>query len=88
MKESDLAELDHGRGMTKIFLTRREVIVNNFLGGLAWGLGTVLGATVIVGILVWILGQVGAIPLLGESVSNTINETIRDIDTGPLFQQD
>jgi hypothetical protein len=87
VKEENLAELDHGRGMTKIFLTRREVITNNFLGGCAWGLGSVLGATIVVGIVFWLLGQLGALPIIGESITNTINQSIENIDTSPLQNQ-
>lgn len=31
----------------------------NFLGGLAWGFGTVIGASVVIGIIAWILKGVG-----------------------------
>jgi hypothetical protein len=33
-------------------LKKRQVILNNFLGGLAWGFGTVVGATLVVAIVV------------------------------------
>jgi len=33
-------------------LRKRSVILNNFLGGLAWGFGTVVGATLVVAIVV------------------------------------
>ena len=84
MGQKNLAELDHGRGMTKIFLTRKEVVVNNFLGGLAWGFGSFLGATVIVAAALWILGQLNAVPMIGKTITNTVNESIRNIDTSPL----
>lgn len=38
---------------------KRDVLVANFLGGIAWGLGSVIGATIIVAILVWILTSLG-----------------------------
>ncbi len=31
-------------------MKKRQVIVNNFLGGLAWGVGSVLGATIVISI--------------------------------------
>ncbi len=39
-------------------MKKRQVIVNNFLGGLAWGVGTVLGATVVISILFALLRNV------------------------------
>lgn len=41
---------------------KREIMVANFLGGLAWGLGTVIGATVIVAILFAVLSPLNFLP--------------------------
>ncbi len=38
---------------------KRDVLVANFLGGIAWGLGSVIGATIIVAIIVYILNLLG-----------------------------
>jgi hypothetical protein len=38
---------------------KREVLIANFIGGIAWGLGSVIGATIIVAILVWVLNILG-----------------------------
>lgn len=40
-------------------LKKRQIILYNFLGGLAWGFGTVVGATVVVAIIGYILGLFG-----------------------------
>lgn len=40
-------------------LNKKHIIINNFLGGLAWGFGTVVGATVIVAIIGYILSVFG-----------------------------
>ena len=40
-------------------VSKKNVLLVNFLGGIAWGLGSVLGATVIVAILVYILNTLG-----------------------------
>ena len=37
-----------------------------FIRGLAFGLGSVLGATVLVSILVYFLAQIDFIPIIGE----------------------
>lgn len=39
-------------------MKKRQVIINNFLGGLAWGVGTVLGATIVISILFSLLRNV------------------------------
>jgi hypothetical protein len=38
---------------------KRDVLMANFIGGIAWGLGSVIGATIIVAILVWGLNLLG-----------------------------
>lgn len=40
-------------------MRKRDIIVGNFLGGLAWGFGTVVGATLVVAILFYTLKAVG-----------------------------
>lgn len=40
-------------------LKKRQIILYNFLGGLAWGFGTVVGATVVVALIGYILNLFG-----------------------------
>lgn len=40
-------------------LSRKQIILNNFLGGLAWGFGSVVGATIVVAILGYVLKALG-----------------------------
>lgn len=44
----------------------RRLIWASFIRGLFTGLGGVIGATVIVAILIWILNLFGGFPLVGE----------------------
>ena len=47
----------------------RIIFKNNFIGGLAWGLGSVIGATVLVAILGLIISVYGDIPVLGNIIT-------------------
>ncbi len=40
-------------------MRKKDIMIGNFLGGIAWGLGTVIGASVIVGIIVAVSKFVG-----------------------------
>lgn len=53
-------------------LKKRTIMLNNFLGGLAWGLGSVLGATVVVTVLVAVLHTVNIVPFVGNFVSGVV----------------
>ena len=43
-----------------------RLLVFNFARGLAFGLGTVVGASLLLSVVVWSLGQIDFIPVIGE----------------------
>ena len=43
-----------------------RLVAFNFMRGLAFGLGTVLGASVLLSIVVWSLSQIEFLPIIGE----------------------
>jgi len=55
---------------------RRSIFMNNLIGGIAWGLGSVIGATIIVGILGLIIVNTKRVPILGDLVK-VITEQIQ-----------
>ncbi|MBI4100309.1 hypothetical protein HY439_01075 [Candidatus Microgenomates bacterium] len=66
------------RGADAIYKSRGHIVLDNFLGGIAWGLGTVIGATAVIGFLVYLLSQINFVPGIGEFVSqiiSTINQS-------------
>ncbi len=62
------------RGYTKVHLSPARLMLNNFLGGLAWGFGTVLGATIVVATVLFILSKLNTIPLIGDFVSRILEQ--------------
>ncbi|HET7713370.1 MAG TPA: DUF5665 domain-containing protein [Patescibacteria group bacterium] len=65
------------RGHTRIAMPTHKIIVNNFVGGVAWGFGTVVGASVVVGIILWAASQVG----IFEAVNNFTTSFQESIDS-------
>ena len=65
-------EVSPHRGHTRIHISTWKMILNNFLGGLFWGLGTVLGATVVVGLLILLLSKLNSIPVIGDFFSSVL----------------
>ncbi|HHC29926.1 MAG TPA: hypothetical protein ENK80_05125 [Rhodobacterales bacterium] len=51
-----------------------QVAFWNLVRGLAWGLGSVLGATILLSLLVRVLGSMDFIPVLGEWGQRLIEE--------------
>jgi hypothetical protein len=61
-----------GRGHTRIHISTGRVIFSNFMGGLAWGFGTALGATVVLGLVIIILGKLSSVPLIGDFITHIL----------------
>ena len=58
----------------KIYDSTKKILFISFLKGLASGLGWIIGATILVSLLTYILSQIEFIPILGDIVSQLIQE--------------
>ena len=58
----------------KIYNSTKKILFVSFLKGLASGLGWIIGATILVSLLTYILSQIEFIPILGDIVSQLIQE--------------
>jgi hypothetical protein len=73
--------IPENRGYTNVTLPLRRVMLNNFLGGISWGIGTFIGAGLVVGVVLWALNQTGLLPQLGatfEEFKRTV-ESLRTV---------
>lgn len=57
-----------------MFRSKRELMLANLLGGMAWGVGSVLGATLIVAILLYSLNALGGLPLIGDYFTELVDK--------------
>lgn len=62
---AELARLNRHR-FIRLHDSLPRLLAWNFARGLAFGLGTVLGASVLLSLAAWSLAQVGFLPLIGE----------------------
>lgn len=53
-------------------LSKKDIILGNFLGGIAWGFGTVIGAGVVVAIIGAIFSQLGVFGAIGSFFNQTL----------------
>ena len=56
-------------------MDRKELLWVSFLRGLAQGFGAIVGGTILVALLLWILSLFSQVPLIGPAVDN-ISETV------------
>ncbi|MBI2022609.1 hypothetical protein HYS97_02050 [Candidatus Daviesbacteria bacterium] len=61
------------RFTAKVFLSNRKIIWKNLLGGIAWGVGSVIGATLVVALVLSILRTIGFVPVIGDFVSQIVD---------------
>lgn len=54
-------------------LTRKEIVINNFFGGIAWALGATVGLSLIFTLLGILAKNVNLVPFIGSFVSQVIN---------------
>ncbi len=77
MKAADYEKL--GRMIEQVYATayadKKRLLVVSFLQGIARGLGAVLGATIVVALLLWILSLIGEVPFVGPLIDN-VRETV------------
>lgn len=56
-----------------IYRSRRQIITNNFLGGIAWGIGVTIGLALFFGILAFISQHIDFVPIVGDFIADIIN---------------
>lgn len=57
-----------------VYRSRKQIVIDNLLGGIAWGLGSIIGATIVVSLIGFLLSQVETVPFIGKIVQNVVQE--------------
>ena len=64
----------------------RRIIKNNFLGGVAWGIGATIGVSLLFTILGLILSaRLDFIPIVGTFASDITRFVLENLQTNPLL---
>ena len=71
---SDTIKSFKNHNFFKLYNSIKTILFVSFLKGLVSGLGWILGATILVSLLTYILSQIEFIPILGDIVSRLIIE--------------
>ena len=59
----------------KIYKKKRHIMLDNFLGGVAWGLGTVVGISIIAVFVGFLISKIDVIPIIGDWLANVLRYT-------------
>ncbi|MBI4058041.1 hypothetical protein HY405_01880 [Candidatus Microgenomates bacterium] len=53
----------------KVYRRKRDIILHNFLGGIAWGLGASVGLSIVLAIFGFFFSRIDLIPIVGDFIS-------------------
>lgn len=59
------------------YINHHKLYLHNFVRGIVFGAGGVIGATILVGLVVWILSLFDQVPVIGPFINDT-KQTIQD----------
>ena len=59
----------------KVYKKKRHIMLDNFLGGVAWGIGTVVGISLIALTVGLLISKIDLIPIIGDWLANVLRYT-------------
>lgn len=67
-----MADDNNTRLTANFHLSNKRIVYKNFIGGIAWGVGSVIGATMIVGLFLGAIQFFDFIPIVGDFISQIV----------------
>lgn len=64
--------LQGGEHYKKVERPLKKIIINNFVGGIAWSFGVLIGTGILFGIIVYFIRRIDFVPILGKFLANVI----------------
>lgn len=64
----------------RVNLGKKQIIANNFIGGIFWSFGTIIGFAIVAFIVGVFLRRVDLTIVLGDWLGNIINHAISQVD--------
>lgn len=58
----------------KIYKSRQQIFLDNIIGGIAWGVGSVVGATLVISMIGFLLARLENFPFIGDIAHNIVEE--------------
>lgn len=64
--------------------SKKRLFLNNFLAGLAWGIGTSAGIAIGISLLVLIVSRIDLVPIIGSWLAQVFEFAITEVSKRPL----
>lgn len=62
----------------KVHYSLQEILLHNFLGGIAWGLGVTVGLALVFTIFGFLFSQINLIPIVGEFLTDIVSYVMKN----------
>lgn len=62
----------------QIHKSKRQIFFNNFLGGVAWGLGATVGVSIFFAIFAFVLNKINLIPIVGNFITGILKYILQN----------
>jgi len=61
----------------------KDIILNNFLGGIAWAFGATVGLALVITLLSFLLRQINLVPFIGDFASKITSYVLLNLQNSP-----
>jgi hypothetical protein len=68
----------------RIYKGQKRLFLDNLIGGIAWGIGSIIGAILIVTIIGILISRTDKVPILGDVVRVIVNDIEEGKNLSPL----
>ncbi len=62
----------------KVQLNKKQIIINNFLGGISWGVGATIGLAIFLAIVGFAISKIDLVPVIGNIISAGIQQAVKN----------
>jgi len=63
----------------QLMRSKKEIILNNFIGGISWGLGATIGVSILLTLIALLAGPLSLIPIFGDFFAKIIEHATRSL---------
>jgi hypothetical protein len=56
----------------QVYKSRHQMMIDNFLGGISWSLGVVIGGAFVLAVLGFLISKVNVVPIVGDFVGQVL----------------
>lgn len=71
--DEHILKIETQKNNVAVQVNQKRALVNSFAAGLLFGVGSAIGATFVIGLMLLILGQLDTVPIIGRYVSQIID---------------